>query len=143
MPDDSNKINKAIPVECLWEMSHCCTCYRKSDNDDDDDEHQDEQQDKNKKPEQQMLKWLCTDRCKLLTENDIKAIIEIRQYFDEPIKLLRQHLEDCDNDCPNYHYMRVNLHQEEIDSLDIVVDESSDCLRYFQMSFKFFFLQLI
>ena len=73
-----------------------------------------------------MLKWLCTVRCKLLTENDIKAIIEIRQYFDEPIKLLRLHLEDCDNDCPNYHYTRVNLHQEEIDSLDIVVDESSD-----------------
>ena len=39
---------------------------------------------------------------------------------------MRQHLEDCDNDCPNYHYTRVNLHQEEIDSLDIVVDESSD-----------------
>ena len=32
---------------------------------------------KTKKPEKQMLKWLCTDRCKLLTENDIKAIIEI------------------------------------------------------------------
>ena len=32
------------------------------------------------------------DRCKLLTENDIKAIIEIRQHFDEPIILLRQHL---------------------------------------------------
>ena len=79
-----------------------------------------------KKPEPQMLQWLCTDRCKLLTENDIKVIIEIRQYFDEPIKLLRQHLEDCDNDCFNYHYTRVNLHQEEIDSLDIVVDESSD-----------------
>ena len=31
------------------------------------------------------LNGLCTDRCKLLTENDIKAIIEIRQYFDEPI----------------------------------------------------------
>ena len=31
-----------------------------------------------------------------------------------------------DNDCPNYQYTRVNLHQEEIDSLDIVVDESSD-----------------
>ena len=73
-----------------------------------------------------MLKWLCTDRCKLLTENDIKAIVEIRQNFDEPIKLLRQHLEDCDSDCPNYHYTRVNLHQEEIDSLDIVVNESSD-----------------
>ena len=56
----------------------------KSDNDDDDDENQDEQQQANKKPEKQMLKWLCTDRCKLL-KNDIKAIIEIRQYFDEPI----------------------------------------------------------
>ena len=53
-------------------------------------------------------------------------IIEIRQYFDELIKLLRQHFEDCDNGCPNYHYTRVNLHQEEIDYLDIVVDESSD-----------------
>ena len=42
------------------------------------------------------FKWLCTDRCQLLMENDIKAIVEIRQYFDEPIKLLRQHLEDCD-----------------------------------------------
>ena len=75
---------------------------------------------------QQMLKWLCTDRCKLLTENDIKAIVEIRQYSDEPIKFLCQHLEDCDNDCPNYHHTRVNLHQDEIDSLDTVVDESSD-----------------
>ena len=70
-----------------------------------------------------MLKWLCIDRCKLLSENDIKAIVEIRQYFDEPIILLRQ---DCDNDCPKHHYMRVNLHQKEIDSFDTVVDESSD-----------------
>ena len=53
--------------------------------------------------------WLCIDRCKLLIENDIKAIINIRQNFDEPIKLLRQHLEDFDNDCPYYHYTRVNL----------------------------------
>ena len=59
-------------------------------------------------------------------ENDIKVIIEIRQYFDEPIKLLHQHLKDCDNDYPNYHYTRVNLHEEEIDSLDIVVDKSFD-----------------
>ena len=43
----------------------------KSDKDDDDDEHQDEQQQGNKKPEKQMLKWLCTDRCKLLMEYDI------------------------------------------------------------------------
>ena len=127
--DNSNKINKAIPIDAYGKCHIAEPVMAKSDNDDDDDEHQDEQQDKNKKPEKQILKWLCTDRCKLLTENDIKAIIEIRQYFDEPINLLHQHLENCDNDCPNYHYTSVNLHQEEIDSLDIVVDESSDnCL---------------
>ena len=125
-PDDTKKINKAIPIDAYGKCHIAALVAEKSDKDDEDDEHQDEQQQASKKPEKQMLKWLCTDRCKLLTENDIKAIVEIRQYFDEPIKLLRQHLEDCDNDCPNYHYTRVNLHQEEIDSLDIVVDESSD-----------------
>ena len=126
MADDTNQINKAISVDAYGKCHIAELVTAKSDRDDDDDEHQDEQQQANKIPEPQMLKWLCTDRCKLLTENDIKAIIGIRQYFDEPIKLLHQHLEDCDNDCPNYHYTRVNLHQEEIDSLDIVVDESSD-----------------
>ena len=118
MPDDSNKINKAIPIDAYGKCHITELVTAKSDKDDEDDEHQDEQQDKNNKPEKQMLKWLCTDRCKLLTENDIKAIVEIRQYSDEPIKFLCQHLEDCDNDCPNYHHTRVNLHQDEIDSLD-------------------------
>ena len=125
-PDDTKKIGKAIPVHANGKCHITALVAAKSDKNDNDVEHQDEQQQANKKPEPQMLKWLCTDRCKLIMENDIKAIIEIRQYFDEPIKLLCQHLEDCDNDCPNYHYTRVNLHQEEIDSLDIVVDESSD-----------------
>ena len=124
--DDSNQNNKAIPVDAYGKCHITELVTAKSDKDDDDNEHQDEQQQAKKIPEKQMLKWLCTDRCKLLTENDIKAIIEIRQYFDEPLKLLRQHLEDCGNDCPNYLYTRVNLHQEEIDSLDFVVDESSD-----------------
>ena len=110
LPDDSKKIGKVIPVDAYGKCHIAEPVMAKSDKDDNDDEHQDEQQQANKIPEKQMLKWLCTDRCKLLTENDIKAIIEIRQYFDEPIKLLRQHLEDCDNDCPNYHYTRVNLH---------------------------------
>ena len=97
MPDDSNKINKAIPIDANGKCHIAELVTVKSDKDD-DDEHQDEQRQANKKPEKQMLKWLCTDRCKLLTENDIKAIVEIRQYFDEPIKLLCQHLEDCNND---------------------------------------------
>ena len=80
LPDDSNKINKAIPIDANGKCHIAELVTAKSNKDDDNDEHQDEQQDKNKNPEKQMLKWLCTDRCKLLTENDIKAIIEIRQY---------------------------------------------------------------
>ena len=51
----------------------------KSDKDNDNNEYKDEQHNKIKKHEKQRLKWLCADMCKLLTENDIKAIIEIRQ----------------------------------------------------------------
>ena len=79
LPDDTKKINKAIPVDVNGKCHIAALVTAKSDKDDEDDEHQDEQQDKSKKPEKQMLKWLCTNRCKLLTENDIKAIIEIRQ----------------------------------------------------------------
>ena len=80
MPDDSNKINKAIPIDAYGNVIIIAEpVMAKSDKDDEDDEHQDEQQqDKNKKSEPQMLKWLCADGCKLLMENDIKAIIEIR-----------------------------------------------------------------
>uniref|UniRef100_A0A1X7T8Q1 Uncharacterized protein n=1 Tax=Amphimedon queenslandica TaxID=400682 RepID=A0A1X7T8Q1_AMPQE len=50
------------------------------------------------------LKWHCTDRCKPLLESDISSIIEVRQYFDEPIKELRKHLDACHN-FPNKHYI--------------------------------------
>ena len=52
MPDDSNKINKAIPIGAYGKCHIATLVAAKSDIDDEDDEHQDEQQqDKNKKPE--------------------------------------------------------------------------------------------
>ena len=38
------------------------------------------------------LKWHCIDRCKPLLESDVSSIIEVRRYFDEPIKELRKHV---------------------------------------------------
>ena len=67
-PDDTKKIGKAIPIDANGKCHIAALVAAKSDKNDNDDEHQDQQQDKNKKPEPQMLKWLCTDRCKLLTE---------------------------------------------------------------------------
>ena len=62
------------------------------------------------------LKWHCTDRCKPLLEFDISSIIEVRRYFDEPIKELRKRLDASDN-CPNNHYMTRFVHVEEIDQV--------------------------
>ena len=59
-PDDSNKINKAIPIDTYGKCHIAALVAAKSDKDD-DDEHQDEQQDKNKKPEPQMLKVLSAE----------------------------------------------------------------------------------
>uniref|UniRef100_A0A1X7T9J0 Uncharacterized protein n=1 Tax=Amphimedon queenslandica TaxID=400682 RepID=A0A1X7T9J0_AMPQE len=59
------------------------------------------------------LKLQSTDRCKPLLESDISSIIEVRRYFDEPIKELMKHLDACDN-CPNNHYMTRSLHVKEI-----------------------------
>ena len=56
MPDDSNKISKAIPIDANGKCHIAELVAAKSDKNDSDDEHQDEQQDKNKKPEPQMLK---------------------------------------------------------------------------------------
>ena len=39
------------------------------------------------------LKWHCTDRYKPLLESDVSSVIEVRRYFDEPIKELRKHLD--------------------------------------------------
>ena len=52
LPDDSKKINKAIPIDANGKCHIAALVTAKSDKDDDDDEHQDEQQkDKSKKPE--------------------------------------------------------------------------------------------
>ena len=49
-PDDSNKINKAIPIDAYGKCHIAEPVMAKSDKDDDENEHQDEQQqDKNKK----------------------------------------------------------------------------------------------
>ena len=68
--DDSKKIGKAIPIDDYGKCHIAEPVMAKSDKDENNDEHQDEheQQQANKKPEPQMFKWLCTDRCKLLTK---------------------------------------------------------------------------
>ena len=71
LPDDSKKIGKAILADAYRKSHIAALVTAKSENNDDDDEHQDEQQQAHKKPKKKML---CTDRCKLLKENDIKAI---------------------------------------------------------------------
>uniref|UniRef100_A0A1X7VGF8 Uncharacterized protein n=1 Tax=Amphimedon queenslandica TaxID=400682 RepID=A0A1X7VGF8_AMPQE len=77
--------------------------------------------------------------------SDISSIIEVRRYFDEPIKELRKHLDACDI-CPNKYYMTRSLHVEEINEVHehdvcdnanvtiIVKKDQNNVEKYFQYS---------
>ena len=97
-------------VSCIDKIEEC----------NDDSESEDDNFDNNNRmytnKRKPTLKWHCTDRCKPLLESDVSSIIEVRRYFDEPIKELRKHLHTRDN-CPNNHYMTRSVHVEEIDQV--------------------------
>ena len=97
-------------VSCIDRIEEC---NDDSESEDDNFDNNNRMYTKKRKP---TLKWLCTDRCKPLLESDVSSIIEVRRYFDEPIKELRKHLDACDN-CPNNHYMTRSVHVEEIDQV--------------------------
>ena len=80
-------------VSCIDRIEEC----------NDNSESEDDNFDNNTNNRKPTLKWRSTDRCKPLLESDVSSIIEVRRYFDEPIKELRKHLDACDN-CPNNHY---------------------------------------
>ena len=94
-------------VSCIDRIEEC------NDDSESEDDNFDRMYTNKRKP---TLKWHCTDRCKPLLESDVGSIIEVRRYFDEPIKELRKHLDACDN-CPNNHYMTKSVHVEEIDQV--------------------------
>ena len=48
LPNDSNKINKAIPIDANGKCHIAALVMTKSDKDDDENDHQDEQQQANK-----------------------------------------------------------------------------------------------
>ena len=97
-------------VSCIDRIEEC----------NDDSESEDDNFDNNNRmytnKRKPTLKWHCTDRCKPLLESDVSSIIDVRRYFDEPIKELRKHLDACDK-CPNNHYMTKSMHIEEIDQV--------------------------
>ena len=55
----------------------------------------------------QPMKWSCTSECKTLSDDEVHAIVELKEAFDKPIQEMRQALDVCDSDCPNEHYTKV------------------------------------
>uniref|UniRef100_A0A1X7UCH6 Uncharacterized protein n=1 Tax=Amphimedon queenslandica TaxID=400682 RepID=A0A1X7UCH6_AMPQE len=112
IPVDANDICYVawiVHVSCIDRVEEC-----NDDSDTEDDNVDNNRMYTNKR--KPTLKWHCTSRYKPSLESDIRSIIEVRRYFDEPIKELRNHLDACDN-CPNKHYMTRSLHVEEIDQV--------------------------
>ena len=110
IPVDTNGIcyvARIVDVSCIDKIEEC------NDDSESEDDNFDNNNTNKRKP---TLKWHCTDRSKPLLESDVSSIIEVRRYFDEPIKELRKHLDTCDN-CPNNHYMTRSVHVKEIDQV--------------------------
>ena len=70
-------------------------------NDDDDDDDKTTKRSSKPKP----MKWACTIECKKLSYNEVHAIIELKELFDQPVQV-RQALDVCDSDCPNLHFTK-------------------------------------
>ena len=41
------------------------------------------------------MKWACTSECKTLTDDEVHAIVELKELFDKPIQEVRQALDAC------------------------------------------------
>ena len=52
------------------------------------------------------MKWACTIECKKLNYDEVHAIIELKESFDQPVQEMRQALDVCDGDCPNLHFTK-------------------------------------
>ena len=63
------------------------------------------------------MKWACIE-CKKLNDDEVHAIIELKESFDHPVQEVRQALDICDSDCPNLHFTK-RVHK-------VVVDHESD-----------------
>ena len=64
------------------------------------------------------MKWACTIECKKLNDDEVHAIIDLKESFDQPVQEVQQALDVCDGDCPNLHFTK-RVHK-------VVVDHESD-----------------
>ena len=58
------------------------------------------------KRENKKLTWKCSIECKPLLQDEIDAIVSLKEAFSGNIKVLRQNLAKIDINCPNEHYFK-------------------------------------
>ena len=54
------------------------------------------------KGEQPPQQWNCHSECKVITDTEVAAIVNLRQAFDNPMHELRSALDTCNDGCPNH-----------------------------------------
>ena len=99
------KRNYALPID----KDGKCTLASEITDDDKTDKHC-------SKPKP--MKWECTIECKKFSGDEVHAILELKESFDQSIQEVRQALDVCDDDCPNLHFTK-RVHK-------VIVDHESD-----------------
>ena len=50
------------------------------------------------------MKWECSSECKILSDGEVCAIIDLAAAFQKPMRELKGALESVDSGCPNRHW---------------------------------------
>ena len=59
------------------------------------------------------LRWKCTDECKLPTSMEAKCIVALKELFNQPIRTLREALDNTDRCSEHGHYTCPQVNKEE------------------------------
>jgi len=61
--------------------------------------------------------WGCSFACKTICEDDVRIILEMNKYLDEPIGKVREWFQSID-DCPHLHHVKRHDDSNDIDDTE-------------------------
>ena len=48
----------------------------------------------------------CSCICRIVSDDDVEIILDIKRAFEKPIPRIREHLQNIDKGCPHVHYLK-------------------------------------
>ena len=59
--------------------------------------------------------WGCSFACKTISEDDVRIILDMKKYLDEPVDEVREWLQSIEDDCPHLHHVKRRADSSDFD----------------------------